>query len=342
VSQKLLLAELIGQAILAAMTSRNVKFTTLTTVYPPISNQEAVWLQGHPEVEALLRTSDFYMIAGRAEAKFVDLNWDENTHIIEFLFQVGNGASAQVRLNLREFPAIAALGNAPLWVGLGDKIIRVYGEAEMENGSEPLAWFITEKLLWDASRGHPGIEVLGNLRDLATYDLLYVGIATQTDSFSRLLERGHKARQEILSNEPQRYQGARVTDEIYLFMFKADPFLMRTFEPEHEFTEDDIFPTYDMGRIVADAEKAFVSLLKPKYNIQKFANYPKGSDGLYQSGFASYGYTIGEQVEFNTAHGKFRGARDPVEGGFTNAADAIVVSGDEVRLFISGVDYPAL
>ena len=36
-------------------TSAKSKLTFLETVYPPISNQEAVWLQNDPEVEALLR-----------------------------------------------------------------------------------------------------------------------------------------------------------------------------------------------------------------------------------------------------------------------------------------------
>jgi hypothetical protein len=42
---------------------------------------------------------------------------------------------------------------------------------------------------------------------------------------------------------------------------------------------------------VADAEKAFVSLLKPEYNRIKYAGYPRGKDGLYKSGFANYART---------------------------------------------------
>lgn len=63
---------------------------------------------------------------------------------------------------------------------------------------------------------------------------------------------------EILSNEPQRYPGARVTDEIYLFMFNVQPLIMKTFELEHDFENEDFSGAYDQKRIVADAEKAFV------------------------------------------------------------------------------------
>ena len=48
--------------MISSATSTKSKLSLLETVYPPISNQEAVWLQNDPEVEALLRQSDFYMI----------------------------------------------------------------------------------------------------------------------------------------------------------------------------------------------------------------------------------------------------------------------------------------
>jgi len=50
----------------------NVMMSTLTLVYPPVSNQEAEWVKSDPDVEALIRSSDFYMIGARAEARFED------------------------------------------------------------------------------------------------------------------------------------------------------------------------------------------------------------------------------------------------------------------------------
>ena len=55
------------------MTVTKTKLTALRTVYPPISNADAVRLMRDPDVEALLRDSDFYMIGGRAQARMVDL-----------------------------------------------------------------------------------------------------------------------------------------------------------------------------------------------------------------------------------------------------------------------------
>jgi hypothetical protein len=202
-----------------------------------------------------------------------------------------------------------------------------------------LNWFTSEKLLWDRSRGISGIEGLDHVRDLMTYDLLYVGIAKKGDTFDRLFRQGHKARMDILANEPQRYPGARVTDEIYLFPFRVEPLLIQTFEPDHKFTDGDFAGELDRKRILADAEKAFVSLLKPQYNVVTFNNYPKGVDGLYGAGVDRYGYLIGESVAFDTAHGRIRGARHPAVS-FSNEADFIFVDGEKVFFHVSGVDFP--
>ena len=327
--------------MISKTTSTKSKLTFLETVYPPISNQEAVWLQYDPEVEALLRQSDFYMIAGRAEAKYLNLVIDPDTYVVTFDFAIGDDFRDPVEVRIRDLPEIKESEAESFWIEGGDKMIRVWDGPIDEPGSNVLEWFTTEKLIWDRSRGRAGIERFDRHYEAATYDRLYVGIAKVGDSFDRLISHGHKARMEILGNEPQRYPGARVTDEIYLFLFNVQPLIMTTFEPEHDFENEDFSGAYDQKRIVADAEKAFVSLLKPEYNVVKFASYPKGADGLYGSDFVRYGYAICEAISFNTAHGRIRGSRDADTGFITNDADSIFVEGNSVKLFVSGVDFPA-
>lgn len=322
-------------------TSTKSKLTFLETVYPPISNQEAVWLENDPEVEELLRQSDFYMIGGRAEAKYLDLVIDSDTYVATFDFAIGGDFRDPVEIHIRNLPAVAASKAASFWIEGGEKNIRVWDGPIGEPGSNVLEWFTTEKLIWDRSRGRAGIERFDRHREAATYDLLYVGIAKVGDSFDRLISNGHKARMQILGNEPQRYPGARVTDEIYLFLFNVQPLIMTTFEREHDFENEDFSGAFDQKRIVADAEKAFVSLLKPEYNVVKFASYPKGADGLYGSDYVRYGYVICEALAFNTAHGRIRGSRDAAIGFTTNDADSIFVEGNSVKLFVSGIDFPA-
>lgn len=322
-------------------TSTKSKVTFLETVYPPISNQEAVWLHSDPEVAALLRQSDFYMIGGRAEAKYLNLVINPENDAITFDFAIGGDFRDPVEIHIRDLPAVKESQAESFWIEAGEKNVRVWDGPIGEAGSNVLEWFTTEKLIWDRSRGLPGIKRFDQYREAATYDLLYVGIAKVGDSFDRLIRNGHKARMDILANEPQRYPGARVTDEIYLFLFTVQPVILTTFKPDHDFENEDFSGDYDHKRIVADAEKAFVSLLKPEYNVVKFASYPKGADGLYGSDFVRYGYAICEAISFNTTHGRIRGSRDVASGFITNEADSIFVEGNTVKLFISGVDFPA-
>lgn len=316
------------------MTSTKNKLTVLTTVYPPISSADAVRLMQIPAVEEMLRTSDFYIIGARALARMSNPSFDRATNDMRFDFAIGDQPPQPVRVALQELPGVKALKGKDFLVefdaaGSGFRVWDKDGPREEE---EPAEWFTTEKLLWDRTRGRPGIYGLDNCRDLATYDLLYVGIARVGDSFDRLLARGHKARQEILSSEHARAPGARPSDEIFLFMFKAEPLIMTTFDFNHEFTDEDLSGAYDAKRIVADAEKAFVHLLDPPYNREKFVNYPKGKDGLFGQGYQRYGYVIGEQMAFNTPHGRVRGGVDQ-SGMITNDADAIFVEGETVTFY---------
>lgn len=323
---------------LPAMTVTKSKVTALRTVYPPISNAHATVLQKDPEVEALLRTSDFYMIGGRAAAKMSDFETDVKKGKLRCSFAIGDGPSHPVAFNIHELPGVKRAGpSLEIEIDQAGSGFRIW---DISGGKREIAeWFTTEKLLWDRAHERPGIEGLEDVRVLATYDLLYVGIAKVGDSFDRLLARGHKARQEILAAEPQRYPGARVSDETFLFMFECDPLIITQFEPDHAFKESDLDGDYEAKRITADAEKAFVSLLKPSYNVQLFPNYPKGTDGLYGSDYARYGYTIAEKMAFNTAHGSFRGGVDGATGMINNDADCIFIEGDAVQLFRSGVDF---
>lgn len=317
------------------------KISTLELVYPPISTQEAVWLEQDGEVEALLRQSDFYMIVGRAEASFEEIDFDPDTGCLTFRFCVGDDFTDDVVIDLRDRPAFVDHQGEDYEMEIGPKLIRIWSGEPQAEGSEVVDWFTTEKLLFERWRGHPGIKGFERYREAATYDLLYVGIAKVGDSFDRLMANGHKARMTILGNEAQRKPGARVADEIHLLMFRVDAVGITTYSPDHDFTDADFDPTFESKRIVADAEKAFVHLLDPSYNKQKFANYPHGKDGLYGSGYVRYGYNLIENLTLRAPNGDFKGGRDQRTNYISNEGDAIFVEGDQVELLVSGVSFPA-
>lgn len=76
-----------------------------------------------------------------------------------------------------------------------------------------------------------------------------------------------------------------------------------------------------------------LSLLKPAYNRIKFKQYPKGMDGLYKSGYARYGYVLGEDISLVTSHGTFHGAWTDAPGlAGTVSSDLILVEADTVEV----------
>lgn len=320
----------------------NVMLSTLHLVYPPVSSYEADSIKGDTEVEALLRGSDFYMMAMRPEVAFDDQNIDIDGAVwtvpVLGYTRDGEPIADQVTLDIARF-ATDLLGKEPesITAEAGPKMLRFWAgtmeDFEGDRLEPPFEWFTTEKLLHDKGRGVDGITGLNRHQDFATYELLYVGIAKKTDTFDRLFERAHHGRQKILSGEWPRRAGARVTDELILFPFRVEPTILRTMEigDEPSDTSVDGWATYKK-RVVADAEKAFVHLLDPRYNVEKFARYPKSLDGLYQSDHQRYGYLIAENITFTTANCTMRGTLHPQRGMFDNSADWIFVFGDEVAL----------
>ncbi|WP_439831140.1 hypothetical protein [Aeromonas caviae] len=309
------------------------KSTILELVFPPISNQEAYWLKDQPAA-TLMRASDFYMIGGKAKSKFTNLSACEETMIVSFDLCIGDDVKGSGAIEVPRLKAVENYEGDKFGVGAGAEAIQIFYEKDGCNYL--IERFTPENILWHRSREIAGVSGLDNYKDLFCYDLLYVGIAKKGDTYERLIKNGHHARLDILANEPQRYPGARVTDEIFLFLFRLNPLFVTTFGPDAEI---DLDFAYDHKRIVADAEKAFVSLLQPNYNTVKFSQYPKGADGLHNSKLDRYTYSIGEAITFNTAHGKIKGGRNRNSGGLTNEADFIFVDKNSSRLFISGQDF---
>ena len=190
----------------------------------------------------------------------------------------------------------------------------------------------TEKVLFDMWHGHPAIKSFANFREFCRYYLHYVGISKKEDSLSRLVIKPHDKRLRILSNEsPQRFS-SRVTDEIIIFFFRVEPLLIHQIETEKDIAELVSGYSFDNIKIIADAEKAFIRILDSKYNKIKYKQYPKGKDGLYNSGLTRYGYTIAEDITFITDTEKISGCYAP-EGCIADKSDCILIEGDTVDLF---------
>lgn len=313
---------------------------TLDLVCPPIPNSLATQISGNGRAESIIRQSDFYMIGGRPQAIFCDFVQDANDGRLYFSIAVAGGKKDSGCICIEHIPFVArSETDVSIKIKFGDSQIAFFA-VEEDGSEEVIAAFTPDDVLMRRGRKEFLVEGFDSYLELATYDLLYVGIAKKGDTYERLFAKGHYARMQILANEPQRYPGARVSDETYLFAFRVEPLLIKTFGPESDIEDGDLDFNYDAKRLVADAEKAVVSLLKPSYNSTLYGNYPKGKDGLYGIGYHSYTYAISEGMAFRTVYGTIKGGRER-DITMSNEADFILVEGDNVTFHISGVDFHA-
>lgn len=294
------------------------KITYLELVFPPISNQEAFEFKDQPAAN-YMRQSDFYMIGGKAETSFCDVtrisNWEISINIHSGDEIVSSGC-----INFKKLDSFLNSEHKEKFLRVDPKEIAITTRTDSKRGYYYIDRFTPENILWHRSRNLNGITGFDNFRELMVYDLLYTGIAKVGDSYDRLIKKGHHARLDILSNEKQRQPGARVSEEIFLFLFRLEPLYIFSFGPESPI---DIDFGYVHKQIVADAEKAFVSLLKPEYNKERFKRYPEGKDGLYNSKLDSYAYLIAENFTFITPSGSFSGGNNDGHWNFYNDADVI-------------------
>lgn len=314
-----------------------VQLHILKLVYPPISNQEAEWLKDDPDVREELKYSNLYMIGQRAESKF-DISQPAIEKIndlweLPFKFCTGT-AFSDTTLDFKKLFKYHDIDpkQYEIKIEIGDKMIRVWKcHPQTKKPIDVIEWLTTEKLLFDKWRGHPGITGLSNYRDFTKYYLHYVGISKREDSLTRLVIKPHDARLRILSNENPERHGSRVTDETVLFFFRIEPFRVTTVESEEDINELVNGFVFNRQRIIADSEKAFVNILESKYNTIKYSEYPKGTDGLYDTGLKRYGYVIGEDISFITESQNIIGDYSSDEK-FPEHADLIVIEGEHVTL----------
>jgi hypothetical protein len=316
------------------------QLNVLKLVYPPISNQEAEWLKDDADVRDMLKISHLYMIGQRDEA-FFDFNKEQlenefkDTFITTFIYRSGSNRS-EVTLNVikilehNDFDIENDLDK--VMVEFGEKFVRIWEvDPNTEERLDVIAWFTTEKILQDRWNGYPGIEGFDNYRDFTKYHLHYIGISKQEDSLTRLVVKPHDKRLRILSYENTFTEQSRLTDEIVLFFFKVDSLRSSIIETEEDINEMINGVTFDQIKIVADAEKAYIKIIDSKYNTVKYPNYPKGTDGLYDSGLYRYGYALGEDITFVTDHAEIHG-KYAGENSFFSNADLILIEDDKVSL----------
>ncbi|WP_419318496.1 hypothetical protein ACN2C7_16925 [Caulobacter sp. ErkDOM-E] len=313
---------------------------SLRLVHAPLSNQDAdilrnIRTKGAKSLKSRLGEAPIYMIAQREEIFFSDRKFDQEEGVFSFSLVMGDK-----RLSGRvDVAFLSARYGDPNCASLGfrDGATTIYVLDIDERGKKTAVWAASpDALLYQHWRKEPGIKLDGDVRAFATYRLLYIGMS-EDGAYNRLIKAPHHARLGILSNEYQIRAEARLTDEVYFFLFEIDPLQIRSWGPDDEISEDffERMASGDSGlpqaNLICDVEKAFIRMLDTKYNNVKYSNYPHVAGGISSLGIDSYAYVIAEDITFEV-----QGQR--VDGGYaeglpsSNYADFILVSGDDVAL----------
>jgi hypothetical protein len=297
---------------------------TLWLVFPPVSCQEAQWIKNDNGVQERLASSNLYMIAKRMEVLFV---YKENEIRTQFI----KDKSITIQLQSRDIIDTVTInfskiiedkaGQHDVALEMGSKIIRLWVGEPHRSSSTLICWYTPDFVLTAKGHKESNIQGLEKLYSFVDFELLYVGISKKQDSLRRLMLKSHKTLQDILINERPSKNGANLVDEIViLFCGIKDLFLGEVA------SEKDILKLLQgehtkPNKIVADAEKALVSIFKPKYNNIQFSKYPAGADGLSDVGIDGHSFVFGEDLNLYTSSSSMRGAHDWV----TEAHDYIQV-----------------
>lgn len=301
-----------------------VSLNAIKLTYPPISNRFADYLwENNPEVRKQLTNSHLYMLAQRQQLYFQNFTFDINSASFNFELVCGDLKYENLSVDLSEF-----LVEDDMKFEAGEQFIRIYPASVDVSEEEPTYWATTDKLLWDHSKEIIKIQGDFDAKEISSFYLYYVGISKSNDSFTRLFNNGHKNRTKILSNEKQFANDARLSDELMIFFFDCEETLVKQYDlDEIDFDSPNLNDKID---IISDAEKAFIKVLDCKYNTEKYKNYPKCLDGLYDKGLKSYSYHIDEDLNFIAPKATIKGSSNIF---MEQDYDFILISGENVTLF---------
>lgn len=170
--------------------SRISQITLLETVYPPFKNSNVGILtnRANENIAQQLRRSNFYMIGARSETVFTNYKVDKDNGIIHVSISVGGeilDSGSIIFSRIKEIEDIAfpniIFDKEAILIGTRSKGSLLF---------QARLWLTPDSIYWNLSRGAEYLDGFHNHRAICKYDLLYVGIANNQDSYTRLLKKG--------------------------------------------------------------------------------------------------------------------------------------------------------
>ena len=284
--------------------------------FSPTNVDDFSYLVNDPLLPNLLSESSFYFLCKRPCLLFRQLEIKDFTivgqiyqtvteKIIDFklpLFQenIISGDKRKIKIGLSHNKGfnskMASKKNLYLKEYDNIELIKVSESEENENS---FIKYITPDIILERKWNKMWTcELIGELNHQSTFDILYIGESVKQPIWKRL--NSHSKLQNILSRENPFYPGMKISSEIMILLFELkstdDSRMLR------EMKKQDIIKYITQKdnaaekNIFYDIEKAFIKAFNPRYNIQKYDNYPISENGLYKDNYQSLTYSISDPI----------------------------------------------
>ena len=300
----------------------NLQITKLTLAHSPISIERADLTLKLNEIERqdFLKNSQLYMLVHREKLEFSSITVHK-----EGMFVVISNTKVKMTgwishkyFTSRIFPDWEKTKDIKHCDIQYNKDEIKYIFDDIKDGNPGYVSLYPEDILFSQSRNENIFAGFDNWRDGCNYELLYIGISHQHNTFNRLIKNTHKAKTECLIYERPINPNALISEEIFILPFIIDnDSTLGVSILDSNASEQDIEEmlsrsqrmTEITAKTVRDAEKAFINIMRPPYNEQNYHNYPESTDGLATENLERYMFFINEDMSLLTEKNQFVGTR---------------------------------
>ncbi len=300
--------------------------------YAPLSAYEFDKLLDDKETITALEHSVLYIIARRPLIQFKNYKIDNNNCIMSFdLTRKDVKTPLHCDFYLANYPDFKDKDLKILNGSFTPDITKIHGFKFYDAKTDDfLLWFNAEKFLWLVSHGIIKADIIGDMFDFLTFEVLYVGKCTDENIMRRF--NGHHALQKILINEKIITEDYQNSHELVIlpFEYKDNTFLTiyDSTNIEDFFSDQNTIKNISNRTIALDEEKALIKCLNPKYNTIKYKSYPVSPDGLYNTNLGLKTYSFSENIRLKYENGYIIGNVNC----FDPSVSFIAVEGENVEV----------
>lgn len=316
--------------------SETVLDSHLKFSYAPVSSYEFdAMIHNDTDFINALNQTKIYIIARRPLIEFYWVRYSKRKRILKFNLK-RKDIKKKLKCEIHFNKDISFFGETPLILEIGSHSPNIklkHGIKIYDKDYNFLFWASPEKLIYLHDKHHlPWIFIEGNTKDFMSFDVLYVGKCT-AQTIQKRFRNGHHALMKILIEEQIINTEYDKSHEIVILPLEFDNNnILTTYSPGDitAMVNDVLHPkSIEKNKIALDVEKALINALDPRYNEDKYKNYPESKDGLFDENLTRIVYSFNENLLLKYQLGTFVGNVNP----YAPDVSFIGVEGDEFNVF---------